>query len=163
MHFSAAEGVLRSWTLSSMCTSICERCPVEDVQCFNSITEPFLAKHDWEKSQLHKSWLERDLKSRFGTLVRRSSYWAIKPTLMEASFFTYIMKCAKYIFSWRRLEPLSKRGSDVQCFDSIIQNHPQRNMKRKFLTWFLTLPKSTSFIIAGLSKAFKIIVNRNRT
>ena len=25
----------------------------------------------------------------------------------------------------------------------LLQNHPQRNMKRKFLTWFLTLPKSS--------------------
>ena len=30
----------------------------------------------------------------------------------------------------------------MQCFDSMT-NHPQRNMKRKFLTWFLTLPKSS--------------------
>ena len=51
--------------------------------------------------------------------------------------YTVQVKCESWL-EWD-LNAIQARMCSVSI---LLQNHPQRNMKRKFLTWFLTLPKS---------------------
>ena len=52
--------------------------------------------------------------------------------------YTAKVKCKSWLE--RDLNAIQARMCSVSI---LLQNHPQRNMKRKFLTWFLTLPKSS--------------------
>ena len=57
-----------------------------------------------------------------------------------SNMISYIaqVKCRSWLE--RDLNAIQVRMCSVSI---LLQNHPQRNMKRKFLTWFLTLPNSS--------------------
>ena len=71
--------------------------------------------------------------------VYRSTYCVIEPTGIGGEFYPYQVD---ELFA-RRLDHLNAIQARMCSVSILLQNPPQRNMKRKFLTWFLTLPKSS--------------------
>ena len=92
-----------------------------------------------------KSWLEWDLNAIQARMCRTCFDSITEPSsekheekISNMISYTVQVKCKSWL-EWD-LNAIQARMCSVSI---LLQNHPQRNMKRKFLTWFLTLPKSS--------------------